>query len=330
MTQNHDRLPKEVIAVREAGETIEKMGFLSAHEEYEFMIRVLKKMKPDEQSRTAIIVRTHLQGQRIYDSIAKAEIPCAQVNQYKKKEAGNLFLYETVAGYIKFSLDLRRGSARRKDLYLIMNRPERYLPRAIAHGETVTKMEMQESVKGRSASENALSGLIKCCDILSAMKPVHAVKYLRKIIDTKGWIQTKGISAEEAALFFDELQHAAMSMQSQQELLSWLWSKIIGQYDQGAKGPVVHGKSKMQNQTGGVHILTMHASKGLEFDNVFLPDLNEGIFPSRQADTPAMIEEERRLFYVAITRARNRLWLMYVAGTDQSPVPISRFLVSLH
>ncbi len=57
--------------------------------------------------------------------------------------------------------------------------------------------------------------------------------------------------------------------------------------------------------------MTMHAAKGLEFHTVYLPDLNEGKLPSRQAVTPEGLEEERRMFYVAMTRAQKELHLLY-------------------
>lgn len=360
IVQNQDRISKEVIAVREAGKTIEKTGFLSAKEEYAFMIRTLEKMTAAERARTAIIVRTHLQGQHIYEALKSAKIPCAQEKQFRKKDPGGLLFYETVRGYFKFSADLERGSARRKDLYLIMNRPERYLPRTIARHETVTRASMQEAVKGQQASEQALLGLLKCCDVLSIMKPLHAVKYLRKTVDIEGWMQKKGIAAKASSTLFDELALTAASMHSRRELIIWLDQKVSEQYanSSGMISSYVKTVGKTvsktetktdiktdkktdikkdmkadvkdeNNEKDGVHLITMHASKGLEFDVVFLPDLNEGILPSRQADTQALVEEERRLFYVAITRARNSLYLLYVAGTSQSPMPISRFLVSL-
>ncbi len=73
-------------------------------------------------------------------------------------------------------------------------------------------------------------------------------------------------------------------------------------------------------------LLTMHAAKGLEFDYVFLPDLNEGVIPVRRAVSRGTVEEERRLFYVAMTRARKKLYLYYLRGTRENPRLPSRFL----
>ncbi len=323
--QNHDRLSKEVKAVREEGREVEKMGFLSPEEEYAFLIRELEKKPKEELLQTAIIIRTHLQGQRIYEALAKAKIPCAQESLYKQADTRSLLFYETVAAYIRFSADLGRGIVRRKDLYLIMNRPERYLPRSIASGETVTRQQMQEAVRNTPASASALAGFLSCCDSMGKMRPAYALAYLRKTTALESWMKTKGISPADAAALFDSLKEKARSMQRQQELLDYLQAQIQACYNRQENKAL----PAVQRTEQGVHILTMHGAKGLEFDTVFLPDLNEGILPSRQADTPAMIEEERRLFYVAITRARERLFLFYVTGTKLQPVPVSRFLVSL-
>jgi DNA helicase II / ATP-dependent DNA helicase PcrA len=75
---------------------------------------------------------------------------------------------------------------------------------------------------------------------------------------------------------------------------------------------------------GGVHLLTYHRAKGLEFDAVFLPRLEEKELPSRQAKTPEQLAEERRLLYVGLTRARRHLVLSWNAGARPS-----RFLAEL-
>ena len=70
-------------------------------------------------------------------------------------------------------------------------------------------------------------------------------------------------------------------------------------------------KNQDKKEPCGVEVITMHGAKGLEFDQVFLPDLNEGVIPGKRICDRQQLEEERRLLYVAITRARNKLYLSY-------------------
>ena len=83
-------------------------------------------------------------------------------------------------------------------------------------------------------------------------------------------------------------------------------------------------KSPIAEQRKGIHVMTMHASKGLEFQHVYLPDLNEGIIPPKGVVDAKQIEEERRLLYVAVTRAREKLFLYETRERNRK---VTRFLV---
>ena len=97
------------------------------------------------------------------------------------------------------------------------------------------------------------------------------------------------------------------------------------------------GGRQVDNLTGeGAHesdarirLMTVHGSKGLEFDTVILPDCNETVFPHGRFQTDSEVEEERRIFYVAMTRAKENLELLYLTGTGERPRLPSRFLKPL-
>lgn len=72
--------------------------------------------------------------------------------------------------------------------------------------------------------------------------------------------------------------------------------------------------------------MTVHGAKGLEFDRVWIPDCNEKIFPHGVMPDEHSVEEERRIFYVAMTRAKKSLELLYLTGTKERPRLPSRFL----
>ena len=147
---------------------------------------------------------------------------------------------------------------------------------------------------------------------MERLSPVHSLRYLSRVIgigeeEKKIWERLFVLSASYAGIPELRLMLERLSPEE-------LWDTETE--DSGG-------------ETDGVLVLTMHASKGLEFDTVYLPDLNEGIFPGRRAVSMEAIEEERRLFYVAITRARDRLHLMYLRGNSNNPRRPSRFLEPL-
>lgn len=97
---------------------------------------------------------------------------------------------------------------------------------------------------------------------------------------------------------------------------------------------LISDQDELDDDQPKVNLMTVHAAKGLEFDTVFVPALEDGVFPNQRSmgDNPNAVEEERRLFYVAVTRARRRLYLSYARrrmtyGTTASN-PKSRFLIT--
>lgn len=86
---------------------------------------------------------------------------------------------------------------------------------------------------------------------------------------------------------------------------------------------------KPEGSKSGVTLTTMHSSKGLEYEVVFVMDINEGVTPHKKAVKEADLEEERRLFYVAVTRAKTYLFLYSVKELYQKDAQISRYIGEL-
>lgn len=89
-------------------------------------------------------------------------------------------------------------------------------------------------------------------------------------------------------------------------------------------------RQKSQRALESICLMTVHGAKGLEFDKVIIPDCNEGIFPHGRMPDPEDVEEERRIFYVAMTRAKKSLELLYLTGSSTRPRQASRFLAPLY
>ncbi len=108
-----------------------------------------------------------------------------------------------------------------------------------------------------------------------------------------------------------------------------LWLEHIENYDAILYEIAQQEKRLKKMNTDAVSMVTMHASKGLEWDVVILPDVNEGVIPHKKAVTDAELEEERRMFYVAMTRAKQHLFIFYIQEKEAGNLLPSRFLDEL-
>lgn len=148
-----------------------------------------------------------------------------------------------------------------------------------------------------------------------AGKRVHLqIHYIRKVIGYDGYLREKygARKAEELIRKGEEFEEFSRNFLSVQEMRSYMRD-----YAQTIKEPA--------KEQEGVRLMTIHASKGLEFSKVFLPECNEGKIPLEQSGTADQIEEERRMFYVAMTRAKNGLFLFFHTNKTGKGAP-SRFL----
>ena len=117
-----------------------------------------------------------------------------------------------------------------------------------------------------------------------------------------------------------ELEDAAKPFQTMEE-----WFTHIQEYTADLKI-----REKLRGQLGsGVHLMTIHAAKGLEFDTVFIIQANEGRIPYQKALHESGVEEERRLFYVGMTRAQETLNISYVKMKNGKETSPSRFVDEL-
>ncbi|MDF2845477.1 MAG: hypothetical protein K0R00_3903 [Herbinix sp.] len=161
--------------------------------------------------------------------------------------------------------------------------------------------------------------------ILGTMNPFAAINYIRRGIGYEDYLKEyadyRRIKPEELIEVLDELQESARNFKTYKE-----WFTYMEEYKEELIRQATENKEYKKDC---ITIATMHSAKGLEYHTVFIVDANEGITPHKKAALPADIEEERRLFYVAMTRAKELLYIYGAKERYNKVMPWSRFIEEL-
>jgi DNA helicase-2/ATP-dependent DNA helicase PcrA len=159
--------------------------------------------------------------------------------------------------------------------------------------------------------------------IIAKCAPYAAIQYIRKHIGydefLRAYAKKRRMSIEEVFDVLYEVQEKSKEFKTIKE-----WFAYVEDYVEKMKH-----RTEQSEQKKGISLMTMHGAKGLEFDTVFIIGANEKIIPYKKAETAEEIEEERRLFYVAMTRAKHRLIISYYKEKNGKDMERSRFVDEL-
>ena len=168
--------------------------------------------------------------------------------------------------------------------------------------------------------QKTVNKLFRDFEMLKHLRPFLAIRYIRFEIGYEDYA-LKRVNPGERELLRNKMDWLQESAREYIDYHSFM--KHISECIENIRSQTVQ---TCDAERTGVRLLTMHASKGLEFDTVWLPDLNEGVLPNRRSIDPMQIEEERRMLYVGMTRAKQTLMLSYVTGTKDNPMLPSRLI----
>lgn len=335
--ENTLRIPKALISTARmtasGGETeaLRLYGFEKAVEEYDFLAKKIEEYQRAECQSTecrskgeteqiAVIVRTNAAAAEITRQLCKRRIPCYRKEQ--KKPLAEHFVFQDILAYLRFAA----GSRERSSFLRICNKPERGIGREALDSSQVNLVKLCDYYlveEGERQIRENIMGLQADLEKLQALPPFLAVNYIRKKIGYDRYLQRaaaeKGVEEKEYLQIADRILDYSKKYTDMSEFMERIqkeWSKEETAVTE-------------EGQNVRVVVMTMHMSKGLEFDRVLLPDCNEGMIPKGKNLEPSELEEERRLFYVAMTRAKKTLDILYLTGTKQYPRRPSCFLKPL-
>lgn len=317
INNNRLRYKKSFKCNRSAKDDIEISEFKNQIEECNYIVSAInKKLKEEHTYRDiAVLYRTNTNPRYLVEKLMEYNIP------FKMKDAipniYNHFLTRDIMSYIKIAM----GDDSRKEFLSIINRPKRYISRDAFNTPLVDLEDLREFYEDKSYVVDRINRLEYDIMMLEKMTPYAAICYIRKGIGYDEFVEEyasmRRIKPEELYDILDELEDSARSYKTYEE-----WFKHIEEYGEELK-------KQFQNRTeleDAVELSTIHSAKGLEYKSVFIMDANEGITPYKKSVLDADIEEERRLFYVAMTRAKDYLHILYLKERYGKEVKVSRFI----
>ncbi len=322
ISKNKEQIPKKTFSENEEGEKIKVMRALSDKEEgFQVTNEIFKLANYEQQeySDFAILYRTNAQSRILEEALRKRNIPYkiyGGQSFYQRKEIKDLLAY--------FRLSVNQNDE--EALKRIINYPRRGI------GDSTVEKLREIALKYQVSMWTVLCNLNKVADAFNSGTLAKLSKFAAMIDRFREQVpnenaydiayviaRTSGIIDD---LSTDETPEGVSRKENIQELLNGIKDFSETAYKEGKDDKLpafLEGVALLTDQDGEkegdqnkVTLMTIHSSKGLEFSNVFLAGMEEELFPAQQCvASPSALEEERRLFYVALTRAERRIFLSY-------------------
>ncbi|MCM1125032.1 MAG: ATP-dependent helicase [Lachnospiraceae bacterium] len=312
--QNKDRFDKQFYPMKEEG-TVALKCFESRRREEEHLLLQLKSLTDAELNRTALILRTNIEAQQYQELLCMSGVPVMG----RKTEGTRLydsFVLRDITAFLAFIYNGKK----RSDFLGFMNKPNRFLLREAFPEDTVSFANFKHYYARNPEMLKKMEIFWRQLTLAGGLSGKLAVSLFRGALGYDRYLEEKeGTPAQKR-------QWLSFAEQAEELFQEYAPGTDIQQFlrKREEKDSVSDRTDAVSRE--GVRICTMHGSKGLEFERVFLPDVNEGVIPGKRCTAREDLEEERRLLYVAITRAEKELEIYY---TKERGRTISRYLRGL-
>ena len=314
---NTRRFKKKLTTPNEEGMPVTCKEFENPREEYMCVVAALKRRleRGEDLQNTAILLRTNQEAEGLINALMEYQVPFTM-----KEQLPNLFHHWICRSLVAY-LELAAGDRSRKNFLEVMNRPNRYLSREALKEKRIDFEELREYYKDKDWMCDRLTTLETHLKILGTLSPFAAINFIRKGMGYEEYLreyaQYRKIKPEELLETLDRIHESTRGLKTLAQ-----WETYIEEYTRR----LTEQARKQKDHREGVIVSTLHAVKGLEFDIVYILNVNEGSIPYRKAVLAEAVEEERRLFYVGMTRAKKKLVLAWVKRQYEKEREPSRFL----
>ena len=298
IAHNKYRFEKEIKAGNSGENRVIATCFQNRAEELSFLTEEI--MTHRNEGLTAILVRTNRMAEQVAEACFRRQIPY-QMREKKQDFYAQKCVVE-VLSVIRFVAEGRN----RSDFMAFMNKPVRYINREMLQKETVDLWALLEECREDPEQYRIIQKLQQDLAMVEMLDPFGAISYIRKVMQYDCCL-SPGETGEKEKEILDELLERCREFHSHTAFLAHIAAYRSKLEQEGVR--MRSGTDPDKTDQNPVRIMTYHGSKGLEFDTVFLPFLNSGDVPHGRNLSSMELEEERRLFYVAVTRAKKNLYL---------------------
>lgn len=317
IVHNQKRYPKQIITTNEQGIPVHIQEVKHPIEESKYVVKQIQEAQKNGVSTKdiAVLFRTNMEARTLIETCMEYNVPFQM-----KEHIPNLyehFIAKNLITYMKMAM----GDRSRTAFLSIMNRPNRYFHRDCVQKGQVSFEELRKYYEEKDWMLDRIDQMELDFRILQRMAPYGAIQYIRKHIAYDEFLAeyayARKIKLEDLQEVMKEIEERAKEFRSIEE-----WFAHIDSYTE----EIQRQKEFAKQNSDAVSFMTMHGSKGLEFHTVFVIGANEGISPYKKAETKDEMEEERRMFYVAMTRAKKRLVITYTKEKNGKAIDPSRFV----
>ncbi|MEG2438999.1 MAG: ATP-dependent helicase [Lachnospiraceae bacterium] len=320
VAHNTNRFPKQITTLNEQGVDIHIQEVRHPIEESKYILKQIELLKKEgvEASEIAVLFRTNTEPRALAETLLEYSVPFQM-----KEHLPNIYDH-FIGKNIQTYLQMAMGSRKRKDFLDIMNRPKRYIGRDSIEKNEVSFEDLRSFYSDMDWICDRIDQFELDLRMLSNMAPYAGIQYIRKHIGydefLKEYAQFRRMNVTDLYEIIEEIQERSKSFKTTED-----WIAHIALYTEELKKQA----RKKDTNADAVTLLTMHGAKGLEYDTVFILGANEDIVPYKKAKLLEEIEEERRMFYVAMTRAKRRLIISYTKERNGKELTPSRFVNEL-
>lgn len=320
ISHNRIRFPKTIESAQESGQMLAVHLCQDVYEEGDLLLDLMEQYRKQGISyeNMAILFRTEKTARPMVERLMEYNMPFQM-----RDNIPNLFEHWIAKDIITY-LEIAKGNNSRALFLRIMNRPNRYIHREALDCLDVDLKRVKQYYAGKDWMEERIERLEYDIRMLGLMAPYAAIHYIRNGMQydqyIKEYAQYRRVKPEDLYELLDSLQESAKPYRTVEE-----WFLHIQKYTEELKMQAENQRKKRE----GIMLSTMHSAKGLEYDVVIILDVNEGVTPHNRAVLDVDLEEERRLFYVAVTRAKKYLHLFHLKERYHKTVMPSRFLDEL-